>query len=243
MYKTKGLAVVANDRLRFFYHTARAIIENKSVRLSEEDIEALIADNPKAGSFVRDHFAGIFFARGVHGLIDTIRANSQASKRTLPCLGPGLLRSALRHRVFDHQLREGLPLRGRPDDLLARPEAGRRVQDPPLRDRSQDHHRRNRQGVLRGFSRQCQAHPQLADFLPGSRLSQRAGDAGAHRGARIRPGDAFPRSSLLHYLAPRRGVPRHGKALHLQLRQGAIRHGRCRPRRTALGGGLGRDGQ
>ena len=75
MYKTKGLAVVANDRLRFCYHTARAIIENKSVRLSEEDIEALIADNPKAGSFVRDHFKGIFFARGVHGLIDTVRAN------------------------------------------------------------------------------------------------------------------------------------------------------------------------
>ena len=75
MYKTKGLEVTANDRLRFCYHAARAIIENKSVRLSDEDTEALLADNPKAGSFVRDHFAGIFFARGVHGLIDTIRAN------------------------------------------------------------------------------------------------------------------------------------------------------------------------
>ncbi len=75
MYKTKGLEVVANDRLRFCYHAARAIIENKSVRLSDDDLEALLADNPKAGSFVRDHFAGIFFARGVHGLIDTIRAN------------------------------------------------------------------------------------------------------------------------------------------------------------------------
>ena len=75
MYKTKGLEVVANDRLRFCYHAARAIVENKSVRLSDDDLEALLADNPKAGSFVRDHFAGIFFARGVHGLIDTIRAN------------------------------------------------------------------------------------------------------------------------------------------------------------------------
>ncbi len=75
MYKTKGLAVVANDRLRYCHHAARAIIENRSVQLSEEDLESLLADNPKAGSFVRDHFKGIFFARGVHALVDTIRAN------------------------------------------------------------------------------------------------------------------------------------------------------------------------
>ena len=75
MYKSKGLAVTANDRLRYCHHVARAIIENRSIRVSEEDLEALVADNPKAGSFVRDHFKGIFFARGVHGLIDTVRAN------------------------------------------------------------------------------------------------------------------------------------------------------------------------
>ena len=75
MYKSKGLAVTANDRLRYCHHAARAIVENRSIRLSEEDLEALVADNPKAGSFVRDHFKGIFFARGVHALVDTLRAN------------------------------------------------------------------------------------------------------------------------------------------------------------------------
>ena len=75
MYKTKGLAVTANDRLRFCHHAARAIVENKTVRISDEELEALLADNPKAGSFVRDNFSGLFFARGVHGLIDTVRAN------------------------------------------------------------------------------------------------------------------------------------------------------------------------
>ena len=75
MYKSKGLAVTANDRLRYCHHAARAIIENRSIRVSEEDLEALVADNPKAGSFVRDHFKGIFFARGVHALVDTVRAN------------------------------------------------------------------------------------------------------------------------------------------------------------------------
>lgn len=75
MYKTKGLRVVANDRLRYAHHAARALVENSSVTLTEEEIEALLAENPKAGTFVRDHFAGLFFAEGVHGLIDTIRAN------------------------------------------------------------------------------------------------------------------------------------------------------------------------
>ncbi|WP_029895054.1 DNA adenine methylase [Desulfohalovibrio reitneri] len=75
MYKTKGLQVIANDRLRYCHHAARAIIENNSVRLSEEEIEALLADNAKAGCFVQDNFKGIFFAKGVHALIDTIRAN------------------------------------------------------------------------------------------------------------------------------------------------------------------------
>lgn len=75
MYKTKGLQVIANDRLRYCHHAAKAIIENNSVRLSEDEIEALLADNAKAGSFVQDNFKGIFFAKGVHAQIDTIRAN------------------------------------------------------------------------------------------------------------------------------------------------------------------------
>ena len=76
MYKTKGLRVLANDRLRYSYHAARAIVENSSVRVSEDDLAALLADNPKAGTFVRDKFKGIFFASGVHGVIDQIRANA-----------------------------------------------------------------------------------------------------------------------------------------------------------------------
>jgi len=75
MYKTKGLRVLANDRLRYSYHAARAIVEIDSVRISQEELDALLADNPRAGTFVRDNFNGIFFASGVHGVIDEIRAN------------------------------------------------------------------------------------------------------------------------------------------------------------------------
>ena len=75
MYKSKGLRVFANDRLRYSHHAARAIIENSSTRLSEAEIEKLLADNPKAKTFVQDNFKGIFFAKGVHALIDSLRAN------------------------------------------------------------------------------------------------------------------------------------------------------------------------
>lgn len=78
MYKTKGLKVLANDRLRYSYHAARAIVENSIIRISQEELDALLVENPKAGTFVRDNFKGIFFADGVHKVIDAIRANIDA---------------------------------------------------------------------------------------------------------------------------------------------------------------------
>ncbi len=78
MYKTKGLSVYANDRLHYAYHAARAIVENDSVRISEDELAALLAKSPKAGTFVQDNFKGLFFANGVHGVIDNIRANADS---------------------------------------------------------------------------------------------------------------------------------------------------------------------
>jgi adenine-specific DNA-methyltransferase len=75
MYKSKGLQVTTNDRLHFCHHAAKAIVENSSVTLTEEEMDALVADNAKAGTFVRDNFKGIFFVKGVHAVIDTLRAN------------------------------------------------------------------------------------------------------------------------------------------------------------------------
>jgi len=75
MYKTKGLRVIANDRLRYCHHIARAIIENNSVTLTDDEIEALFKSNPKAGDFVQETFRGKFFQSGVHAIIDNIRFN------------------------------------------------------------------------------------------------------------------------------------------------------------------------
>ena len=80
MYKTKGLRVFANDRLCYCYHLARAIIENNSVQLSNDEIDALLEPNAKAGDFVQTTFRGKFFQSGVHPLIDTIRANIDGLK-------------------------------------------------------------------------------------------------------------------------------------------------------------------
>ncbi|MBC8204107.1 MAG: DNA adenine methylase, partial [FCB group bacterium] len=78
MYKQKGLRVVCNDRLRYCYHLARAIVENQKVTLLDDDLEALLKENSKAGTFVQETFRGKFFQTGVHALIDNIRVNIDA---------------------------------------------------------------------------------------------------------------------------------------------------------------------
>ena len=80
MYKSHGLGVHACDRLAYCHHIARAIVENDGVMLSDAEIDALLADNPKASDFVRKTFAGFYFEPGVHAVIDTIRSNVDANK-------------------------------------------------------------------------------------------------------------------------------------------------------------------
>jgi adenine-specific DNA methylase len=75
MYKTQGLGGHAMDRLAYCHHVAKAIVENDSTTLSDEEIDGLLADNAKARDFVRKHFTGAYFQPGVHGVIDTIRSN------------------------------------------------------------------------------------------------------------------------------------------------------------------------
>ncbi len=80
MYKSKGLAVHSCDRLRYCHHIARAIVENDSVTLSEEEIEGLLSDSGHIRDFVRKHFGGVYFEPGVHKLIDIVRSNTDRLK-------------------------------------------------------------------------------------------------------------------------------------------------------------------
>ena len=76
MYKSKGLAVQSMDRLRYCFHIARAIVENDSVTLSDEEIESLLTDHGDARDFVRKQFGWLYFEPGVHKLIDIVRSNA-----------------------------------------------------------------------------------------------------------------------------------------------------------------------
>ena len=80
MYKSKGLRVVTNDRLHYCHHIAKAIIENSSITISEDELTGLLKANSKAGDFVQETFRGKFFQSGVHGIIDTIRFNIDSLK-------------------------------------------------------------------------------------------------------------------------------------------------------------------
>jgi len=79
-YKTKGLRVVANDRLRWNYHAACAIIENSSITLDENEVERLLVHHGGVYTFVQEKFADLFFKPGVHKVIDTIRTNIELSQ-------------------------------------------------------------------------------------------------------------------------------------------------------------------
>ncbi len=76
-FKRKGFKVIANDLLRFPYHLARAVVENSHEKLTEEDVEAILAPNPDAGTFIVDHFHGYYYTKPVLRWLDQVWANIQ----------------------------------------------------------------------------------------------------------------------------------------------------------------------
>ncbi|MBC8376797.1 MAG: DNA adenine methylase [FCB group bacterium] len=75
MYKRKGMKVISNDALRYSYHIARAIIENNSVHLTDDDIAQLIVPGKNGGDFISQNFKNTFFTNEVVGVLDSLRAN------------------------------------------------------------------------------------------------------------------------------------------------------------------------
>ena len=76
-FKRKGLKVIANDLLRFPYHLARAVVENSTETLSDEDVEMLLAPNAEAGTFIVDHFHGYYYTKPVLQWLDRVWSNIQ----------------------------------------------------------------------------------------------------------------------------------------------------------------------
>ena len=79
-FKKKGLKVIANDKLHYPYHIARALIENGSETLSDEEMESIFVENPQAGSFCVDQFHGYYFTKPILRFLDSAWANIQYLK-------------------------------------------------------------------------------------------------------------------------------------------------------------------
>ena len=74
-FKTQGKQVIANDFLKFNYHIGRALIENKNVTLTEEDIHFLLQKNKSSNNFIEKTFTGIFFEKTQAQFLDNLHAN------------------------------------------------------------------------------------------------------------------------------------------------------------------------
>jgi adenine-specific DNA methylase len=74
-FKSKGKKITSNDFLKFNYHIAKAVIENKNVTLTEEDIALLFKKNTKASSLIEDVFTNVFFEKDQANFLDNFRAN------------------------------------------------------------------------------------------------------------------------------------------------------------------------
>ena len=72
--KCQGKQVTTNDFLAFSYVTSKAIIENSSETLDNDDIEFLLSDNDN-DRFVQNTFNGIFFNEEDNSFIDRVRKN------------------------------------------------------------------------------------------------------------------------------------------------------------------------
>lgn len=74
MYKCHGKKVTSNDYMAMAATYAKALIENKDVKLSDKDVDRLLSKTENDG-FVSQTFKGIYFSDEENQLIDIIRTN------------------------------------------------------------------------------------------------------------------------------------------------------------------------
>lgn len=72
--KKKGLAVFANDILKINYYIAKALIENRDIRLSENDLEHIFQGEPFKG-FMFENFSNVFYFPEECSELDNIHKN------------------------------------------------------------------------------------------------------------------------------------------------------------------------
>lgn len=78
--KKEGKRVLYNDYLKFNHEIGKAIIENSSVKLTEEDIDYLLSEHPeiKYKTVIQDEFEGLYYTDKENAFLDMIKSNIQS---------------------------------------------------------------------------------------------------------------------------------------------------------------------
>lgn len=101
MFKSMGKAVFSNDYMAMSATYAKAMIENSAIRLADQEIERLFANNARADSFVQDTFRGLYYSDQDNAVLDRVRANirdiSDPYKRAIA--RAALIRASLKKRA------------------------------------------------------------------------------------------------------------------------------------------------
>lgn len=72
--KTKGKKVITNDFMAISYFTSKAIIENNSTRITQEDLTFLL-ENPSSENFISKTYKDLYFTDEENQFLDQVRAN------------------------------------------------------------------------------------------------------------------------------------------------------------------------
>lgn len=101
LFKTMGKQVFSNDYMAMSATLSKAMIENNSETLAEDEIDKLFSRNPKASTFVQKTFAGLYYTDEENAVIDLVRSNieklSNSHKRSIAMAA--LIRACLKKRA------------------------------------------------------------------------------------------------------------------------------------------------
>lgn len=75
MFKTQNKQVLSNDYMAFSANITKAMVENNSVKLTEDDLNIMLKENSSTDNFVSDIFKDLYFDDEDNAFIDMIRAN------------------------------------------------------------------------------------------------------------------------------------------------------------------------
>ncbi|MDX4065010.1 DNA (cytosine-5-)-methyltransferase [Aliarcobacter skirrowii] len=72
--KKRGYKVISNDILKVNYNLSKALIENKNIKLNDEDVELIFQGKPKKG-FMTKNYSNVFFFEDECKELDRYREN------------------------------------------------------------------------------------------------------------------------------------------------------------------------